>query len=234
MHDVGGSIIPHAGGARARPRSTTSPPTSVPGATERDRGYWRDVGTLDAFYDAHMDLISVSPIFNLYNMEWPILTMPEPLPPAKFVFAEDERMGHALDSMVSLRRDRLGRDDRPLGDLLARAPARAARWSTDSVLFSGVDVGGGAIVRRAIIDKDVVIEPGRADRRRPRRRPRALHGLRRRGRRGARRGPASPRARAREPPAGRAAHPRVPARGLRRRRGARRVSRRASCASWST
>ena len=59
----------------------------VPGATERERGYWRDVGTLDAFYDAHMDLISVTPVFNLYNMEWPILTLPEPLPPAKFVFA---------------------------------------------------------------------------------------------------------------------------------------------------
>ena len=65
----------------------------VPGATERDRGYWRDVGTLDAYYDAHMDLISVSPIFNLYNHEWPIHTWPDPLPPAKFVFDEDGRRG---------------------------------------------------------------------------------------------------------------------------------------------
>ena len=72
----------------------------VPGATDRDRGYWRDVGTLDAYYDAHMDLISVHPVFNLYNLEWPILTLPEPLPPAKFVFDEPDRRGQALDSMV--------------------------------------------------------------------------------------------------------------------------------------
>ena len=72
----------------------------MPGATPRDRGYWRDVGTLDAFWEAHMDLISVDPVFNLYNREWPILTWHEPLPPAKFVFADEDRMGHALDSMV--------------------------------------------------------------------------------------------------------------------------------------
>ena len=57
----------------------------MPGATDRDRGYWRDVGTLDAYYDAHMDLVSVHPIFNLYNRHWPILTYPPQLPPAKFV-----------------------------------------------------------------------------------------------------------------------------------------------------
>ena len=72
----------------------------VPGTNERERGYWRDVGTLDAFYDAHMDLISVDPVFNLYNRQWPILTWPDPLPPAKFVFELDGRVGHALDSMV--------------------------------------------------------------------------------------------------------------------------------------
>ena len=60
----------------------------MPGATDRDRSYWRDVGTLDAYYDAHMDIVSVDPIFNLYNSEWPILTWLEALPPAKFVFEE--------------------------------------------------------------------------------------------------------------------------------------------------
>src|SRR6266487_2596627 len=72
----------------------------VPGATDRDRGYWRDVGTLDAYYDAHMDLISVQPIFNLYNDQWPILTWHEPLPPAKFVLETPGSVGHAIDSMV--------------------------------------------------------------------------------------------------------------------------------------
>src|SRR4051795_10536877 len=96
-HDMGGNIIPmlvESGGAHVYDFSANE----VPGATDRDRGYWRDVGTLDAFYDAHMDLISVHPVFNLYNHEWPILTWPEPLPPAKFVFAEEGRRGQALDS----------------------------------------------------------------------------------------------------------------------------------------
>ena len=91
-HDMGGNIIPMLV-ASGRAHVYDFSANEVPGATERDRGYWRDVGTLDAFYDAHMDLISVHPVFNLYNMEWPILTMPEPLPPAKFVFAEEGRRG---------------------------------------------------------------------------------------------------------------------------------------------
>jgi glucose-1-phosphate adenylyltransferase len=158
VHDVGGSIIPRlvaAGGAEVYDFAANS----VPGATERDSGYWRDVGTIDAFHDAHMDLISVSPIFNLYNMDWPILTMPEPLPPAKFVFAEDERMGHALDSMVSPGVIVSGATiDRSV--ISSRVHLHGRALVTDSVVFSGVNIGGGAIVRRAIIDKDVVIDPG--------------------------------------------------------------------------
>ncbi len=158
VHDIGGSIIPRlveSGSAHVYDFAANH----VPGATERDRGYWRDVGTLDAFYDAHMDLISVSPMFNLYNMEWPILTLPEPLPPAKFVFDEDGRMGHALDSIVGQ------------GAIISGATVRRSVVSPrvhlhshalveGSVLFPGVDVGGQAVVRRAIVDKDVVIERG--------------------------------------------------------------------------
>jgi glucose-1-phosphate adenylyltransferase len=158
VHDLGGSIIPRMV-ANGEAEVYDFAGNVVPGATERDAGYWRDVGTLDAFYDAHMDLISVSPIFNLYNMDWPILTMPEPLPPAKFVFAEDERMGHALDSMVSPGVIVSGATiDHSV--ISSRVHLHARSLVTDSVLFSGVEVGGGAIVRRAIIDKDVVIEPG--------------------------------------------------------------------------
>ena len=65
----------------------------VPGSTDRDRGYWRDVGTLDSFYEAHMDLIAIHPVFNLYNFDWPIYTDHAPWPPAKFVHGCDDRVG---------------------------------------------------------------------------------------------------------------------------------------------
>ena len=157
-HDMGGDIIPRLVRAgRANVYDFTR--NEVPGATDRDRGYWRDVGTIDAFYDAHMDLTSVHPVFNLYNMDWPILTLPEPLPPAKFVFADEDRKGHALDSLVcsgvvisgaTVRRSVLS----PRVHLHSQADIEG------SVLFPGVDVGRHAVVRRAVIDKDVVIEPG--------------------------------------------------------------------------
>ena len=69
----------------------------VPGSTERDRGYWRDVGTIDAYFDAHMDLRTVDPMFNLYNDQWPILTHMDALPPAKFVHDSGDRVGRAID-----------------------------------------------------------------------------------------------------------------------------------------
>ena len=157
-HDMGGDIIPRlVRGGQANVYDFTR--NEVPGATDRDRGYWRDVGTIDAFYDAHMDLTSVHPVFNLYNMDWPILTLPEPLPPAKFVFADEGRTGHALDSLVcsgvvisgaTVRRSVLS----PRVHLHSHADIEG------SVLFPGVDVGRHAVVRRAVIDKDVVIEPG--------------------------------------------------------------------------
>jgi glucose-1-phosphate adenylyltransferase len=157
-HDMGGDIIPalvQSGAAQVYDFTANE----VPGTTERDRGYWRDVGTLDAFYDAHMDLISVHPVFNLYNMEWPILTLPDPLPPAKFVFADDGHTGHALDSMVCP------------GVIISGAEINRSVISPSvhvdsyalvegSVVFSGVRVGQRAMVRNAIVDKDVVIEPG--------------------------------------------------------------------------
>jgi glucose-1-phosphate adenylyltransferase len=156
-HDIGGNIIPNlvaAGEAAVYDFAANE----VPGATDRDRGYWRDVGTLDAYFDAHMDLISVHPIFNLYNLQWPILTLPEPLPPAKFVFDEEKRRGHALDSMVCP------------GVVLSGATARRSVLSPgahlhsyaeveDSIVMHGVEVGREAIVHRAIVDKNVRIEP---------------------------------------------------------------------------
>ena len=156
-HDIGGNLIPMLV-ARGEARVYDFAANHVPGATDRDSGYWRDVGTLDAYYDAHMDLISVSPIFNLYNLQWPILTWLDPLPPAKFVFDEDGRRGHALDSMVCA------------GVVLSGGVARRSILSPgvhlhsyaeveDSILMHGADIGRGAVVRRAIVDKDVRIGP---------------------------------------------------------------------------
>jgi glucose-1-phosphate adenylyltransferase len=157
-HDVGGDIIPRlveAGQAQVYDFADND----VPGSTDRDRGYWRDVGTLDAFYEAHMDLISVHPVFNLYNHRWPIYTGHDPLPPAKFVFNDEGRRGVAIDSMVSP------------GAILSGGTAERSILSpnvhvgsgalvADSVLMDGVRVGHGAVVRRAIIDKNVVVPDG--------------------------------------------------------------------------
>jgi glucose-1-phosphate adenylyltransferase len=157
-HDIGADIIPQlvsSGQTRVYDFHTNI----VPGATERDHGYWRDVGTLDAFYDAHMDLISVHPVFNLYNREWPIYSSHQPLPPAKFIFDEEARRGQALNSMVSP------------GVIVAGGTVRRSVLSPnvrvdpgalveDAVLMDGVEVGAGAVVRRAIIDKQVLIPPG--------------------------------------------------------------------------
>ena len=154
-HDIGGDLIPRfvaGGGAEVYDFARND----VPGTHERERGYWRDVGTLAAFYDAHMDLISVDPIFNLYNRLWPILTWPDPLPPAKFVFEATGRVGHALDSMVCA------------GVVVSGATVRRSVLSPEvhvhshsevegSILMHGVDVGRNAIVRNAIVDKNVRI-----------------------------------------------------------------------------
>ena len=73
----------------------------VDGSTDRDRGYWRDVGTMDSYYDANMDLVSIQPVFNVYNYDWPLCTSYGPLPPAKFVHGHHGRFGEALNSIVS-------------------------------------------------------------------------------------------------------------------------------------
>ena len=157
-HDLGGNIMPmlvEAGEAAVYDFADNE----IPGTTDRDHGYWRDVGTLDSYYDAHMDLISVDPIFNLYNLDWPILTFYPPYPPAKFVHSEPGRTGVSIESMVcpgvivsggSVRRSILS----PSVKVHSHAEVEG------SVLMSSVDVGRGAVVRNAIVDKNVRIPPG--------------------------------------------------------------------------
>ncbi|MFU8840556.1 MAG: glucose-1-phosphate adenylyltransferase [Nitriliruptoraceae bacterium] len=157
-HDMGGSIIVDMVERGEAAVHDFSKDNDVPGSTDRDRGYWRDVGTIDAYYDAHMDLISVHPIFNLYNDRWPIYTWHAPFPPAKFVFDTDDRRGTALDSMVcsgvvvsggTVRRSVLS----------PGAHVHTGALIEDSVLLHGVEVGRRAVIRRAIIDKGVYVPP---------------------------------------------------------------------------
>jgi glucose-1-phosphate adenylyltransferase len=157
-HDMGGDIIPMMveNNDAAVYDFTTN---EVPGASERDRNYWRDVGTLDAYYDAHMDLISPHPEFNLYNYEWPILTWQEPLAPAKFVHDSEGRVGHALNSMVCAGVVISG------GEVRGSVVSPGVRVNSyaqveGSVLMHGVQVGRHAVVRNAIVDKDVHIPEG--------------------------------------------------------------------------
>lgn len=119
--------------------------------------YWRDVGTLDAYYEANMDLVAVRPVFNLYDPEWPIRTAPTKAPPAKFVFADEpERMGLALDSLVShgciISGARVTRSVLSPG---VRVNSHAT--VCDSVVFPNVEIGSHSHIERAIIDQNLII-----------------------------------------------------------------------------
>jgi glucose-1-phosphate adenylyltransferase len=158
VHDMGGNVIPMMvanGDAQVYDFASND----LPGVTDRDRGYWRDVGTLEAYYDAHLDLVSVEPIFNLYNRQWPILTSDHGLPPAKFVHDEPGRTGHAIESLVSSGCIISGGEVRR--SILSPGVHVHSRAEIDGcVLMHGVDVGRGSRLRRVIIDKGVVVPPG--------------------------------------------------------------------------
>lgn len=157
-HDMGGDIIPYFVD-RTEAGVYDMKNNDVPGATARDRSYWRDVGTIESFFDAHMDLISTLPIFNLYNTAWPIHSQTVNSPPAKFVRDSVGRIGNAIDSIVSLGSVLSGTH---LEHSVVGPWTLAAGGSTitDSVLFDHVQVGQGARVHRAILDKNVVLADG--------------------------------------------------------------------------
>ena len=152
-HDMGGDIIPSFVG-RGDGQVYDFTANEVPGSTERDKAYWRDVGTLDAYHEAHMDLVSVDPVFNLYNLEWPIWTYPVQMPGAKFTLD-----GVARDSIVSP------------GCVVSGASIESSVLSPnievhqgarveDSVILSHAVIGRNAVVRRAILDKNVHVPDG--------------------------------------------------------------------------
>ncbi len=125
----------------------------------KQAAYWRDVGTLDAYYQANMDLVSIDPVLNLYDQNWPIHTYQPQLPPPKFVFNDDARRGAALDSIVCQGAIISG------GQVYRSVLSPGARINSyalveDAILLDNVDVGRHARIRRAIIDKDVHIPPG--------------------------------------------------------------------------
>jgi glucose-1-phosphate adenylyltransferase len=158
-HDFGRNVLPAMVDERRRVFAYDFSANEIPGMLERERGYWRDVGTIDAYWQANMDLVAVDPIFDLYNMRWPIRTYTPPLPPAKFVFAESERIGMATDSLVSEGCIISGgRIDRSVLSPGVRINSFAHVEQT--ILMDGVDVGRHARIRRAIIDKGVRIPAG--------------------------------------------------------------------------
>lgn len=155
-HDLGGSLVPLMV-RRGDAAYYDFADNDVPGASESDRGYWRDVGTLDAYYDAHMDLISPVPAFNLYNKDWPIYTWRPPLPPAKFVV--DGQPGQASDSLVCAGVIVSGgMVDRSV--LAPEVHVEAGAHVEGSILLDGVRVGRGAVVRNTILDKNVRVADG--------------------------------------------------------------------------
>ncbi|AVT32851.1 glucose-1-phosphate adenylyltransferase [Plantactinospora sp. BC1] len=157
-HDMGGSIIPMLV-ERGEANVYDFRDNEVPGSTDRDRAYWRDVGTLDSFYEAHMDLIAVHPVFNLYNYEWPIYTDHPPWPPAKFVHDLEERVGRAVDSMIS---PGVVISGALVENSVVSPNVRVHSWAhvEGSVVMEGVEIGRHAVVRNAILDKNVVVPEG--------------------------------------------------------------------------
>jgi len=152
LHDFGNNIVPSA----INKHQIFAYPFMD--ENRKTEAYWRDVGTLDAFYDANMDLVSVDPLLNLYDEQWSIYTFHPNYPPTKFVFADGERTGSAVDSIVcpgsiisggTVNRSVLGHCCR----------VNSFSRVDESVLFAGVNVGRGAKIRRAIIDKEVDIPP---------------------------------------------------------------------------
>jgi len=158
-HDFGKNILPMLA-ANARVYVYNFLSNAIPGMQEDERGYWKDVGTIDAYWTANMDLVRVKPVLDLYNPRWPIRTLVITRPPAKFVFADPagDRVGIATDSLVSPECIISGgRIDRSV--LFPRVRINSFSYVQESVLFEGVNVGRYCRIRRAIIDKDVDIPP---------------------------------------------------------------------------
>jgi glucose-1-phosphate adenylyltransferase len=157
-HDMGGDIVPMLV-KRGAAQVYDFLDNRVPGAEERDSGYWRDVGTLDSYFDAQMDLCAVHPIFNLYNDRWPILTHVPSQPPAKFVHDSGDRVGRAINSVVS---NGVIVSGGLVRDAVLSPGVRVNSWSRveRAVILHNTRIGRHAVVENAIIDKNVDVPEG--------------------------------------------------------------------------
>jgi glucose-1-phosphate adenylyltransferase len=159
-HDFGKEIIPDMY-PRMNVRAYDFAKNFVPGEADNNTGYWRDVGTIDSYFAACLDLVSVTPAFNLYNNQWPIVSAPQNLPPAKFVFADSksQRIGIATDSLVA---DGVIISGGTLNRCVLHPRVRIHSYSDidESILMDGVEVGRHCKIRRAIIDKGVKLPSG--------------------------------------------------------------------------
>jgi glucose-1-phosphate adenylyltransferase len=157
-HDMGGDIVPmlvRQGAAQVYDFLDNN----VPGAEPRDAGYWRDVGTLDSYFDAQMDLCAVQPVFSLYNDKWPILTHVPSQPPAKFVHDSGDRVGRAINSIVSngvIVSGGLVRSSVLSPGVRVNSWAQVER----AVLMDNTRIGRHAVIENAIIDKNVDVPEG--------------------------------------------------------------------------
>ncbi|MCU1229852.1 MAG: glucose-phosphate adenylyltransferase [Acidobacteria bacterium] len=158
-HDFGKEIIPQMYG-KQKVFAYDFAQNEIPGESEVNRGYWRDVGTIDSYFAACLDLVSVTPMFNLYNPRWPLISAPMHLPPAKFVFADSktQRIGLATDSMVS---DGVIISGGTINRSVLHPRVRIHSYCEvdESVLMDGVDIGRHSKIRRTIIDKGVKVPP---------------------------------------------------------------------------
>jgi glucose-1-phosphate adenylyltransferase len=159
-HDFGKEIIP-AMYPRMKVFAYDFGQNYVPGEAELNRGYWRDVGTIDSYFAASLDLVAVTPLFNLYNAQWPMVSAPLNLPPAKFVFADSksQRIGIATDSLVS---DGTIISGGTINRCVLHPRVRIHSYTEidESILMDGVEIGRHSKIRRTIIDKGVKIPPG--------------------------------------------------------------------------
>jgi len=157
-HSMGGDIIPRLvrdGAAHVYDFVQNR----VPGADARDQGYWREVGTIDSYYEAHMDLCAVHPVFNLYNNRWPILTHVPAEPPAKFVHEDGDRAGRAFNSVISngvIVSGGLVRQSVLSPGVRVNSWARVER----SVILHNARIGRHAVVQNAVLDKNVMVLDG--------------------------------------------------------------------------
>jgi len=156
-HDIGGDLMPRLA-ERARANVYDFSTNDVPGQGERERGYWRDVGTVDAYYDANMDLVASVPVFSLYNNDWKVYTHSPPRPPAKLSRGSSGRLPEVSDTLVCPETILSG--SYATGSIIGPACFVDEAYLDGVILFPGCDVGRGAFLRRCVIDKNVTIPDG--------------------------------------------------------------------------